>query len=85
MVRVLGKYVRDDGVLRVEDAVRKMTSLPAQVLRLSDRGVLRQGCGVDVVVFDPDQVADRATFQQPKQLWGVKTSFVLGDSFVNVV
>jgi N-acyl-D-aspartate/D-glutamate deacylase len=66
-VRVLGKYVRDDGVLRLEDAVRKMTSLPAQVLRLSDRGVLRQGYWADVVIFDPDQVADRATFEQPKQ------------------
>ena len=42
MVRVLGKYVRDDGVLRLQDAVRKMSSLPAQVLRLSDRGVLRR-------------------------------------------
>lgn len=65
--RVLGRYVRDQQVLSLEDAVRKMTSLPAQVLRLSDRGLLREGCWADVVVFDPDRVADRASFEQPKQ------------------
>jgi len=65
--RVLGKYVRDEGVLGLEEAVRKMTSLPAQVLRLPDRGLLRQGYWADVVVFDPDRVADRATFERPKQ------------------
>ena len=66
-VRVLGKYVREDGVLGLEEAIRKMTSLPAQVLRLKDRGLLREGYHADLVVFDPDKVADRATYQQPKQ------------------
>jgi N-acyl-D-amino-acid deacylase len=66
-VRVLAKYVRDEGVLTLEEAIRKMTSLPAQVLRLPDRGLLREGYWADVVVFDPDRVADRATFEQPKQ------------------
>jgi N-acyl-D-amino-acid deacylase len=66
-VRVLGKYVREDGVVRLEDAIRKMTSLPAQVLRLRDRGLLRTGNWADVVVFDPDRVGDRATFTNPKQ------------------
>ncbi len=66
-VRVLGKYVREDKVFPLEEAVRKMTSLPAQVLRMSDRGLLREGCWADVVVFDPDRVADRATFENPKQ------------------
>jgi N-acyl-D-aspartate/D-glutamate deacylase len=65
--RVLGKYVREEGVLGLEEAVRKMTSLPAQVLRLGDRGLLREGYWADVVVFDPDRVADRATFERPKQ------------------
>ncbi|HEY7064340.1 MAG TPA: D-aminoacylase [Chloroflexota bacterium] len=65
--RVLGKYVREESVLHLEEAVRKMTSLPAQVLRLRDRGLLREGYWADLVVFDPDRVADRATFEQPKQ------------------
>ncbi len=65
--RVLGKYVRDEGVLGLEEAIRKMTSLPAQVLRLADRGLLREGYWADLVVFDPARVADRATFESPKQ------------------
>jgi N-acyl-D-amino-acid deacylase len=65
--RVLGKYVRDDHVLTLEDAVRKMTSLPAQILRLHDRGLLREGYWADVVVFDPATVADRGTYERPAQ------------------
>ena len=65
--RVLGKYTRDEKVLSLEDAVRKMTSMPAQVLGLKDRGVLREGCWADVVVIDPDTVADTATYDNPKQ------------------
>lgn len=65
--RVLGKYVRDDRVLTLEDAVRKMTSLPAQILRLKDRGLLREGYWADLVVFDPAAVADRGTYQRPAQ------------------
>jgi N-acyl-D-aspartate/D-glutamate deacylase len=64
--RVLGKYVREN-VLSLEDAVRKMTSLPAQVMRLEDRGSLREGYWADVVVFDPETVRDQATFEKPKQ------------------
>jgi N-acyl-D-aspartate/D-glutamate deacylase len=65
--RVLGKYTREEKVLALEDAVRKMTSLPAQVLGLKDRGLLREGYCADVVVFDPDRVADMATYENPKQ------------------
>lgn len=65
--RVLGKYVREEKILRLEDAVRKMTSLPAQRLGLRDRGTLRVGNWADVVIFDPDRVADRATFDNPHQ------------------
>ena len=65
--RVLGKYTRDEKVLTLEDAVRKMTSLPAQVLGLKDRGLLREGFCGDVVIFDPDTVADTATYDDPKQ------------------
>jgi N-acyl-D-amino-acid deacylase len=65
--RVLGKYTREEKTLTLEDAVRKMTSLPAQVLGLKDRGIIREGCWADLVVFDPDAVADTATYEKPKQ------------------
>ncbi|MGH7752408.1 MAG: N-acyl-D-amino-acid deacylase family protein, partial [Gemmatimonadales bacterium] len=65
--RVLARYVRERRLLSLEDAVRKMTSLPAARLGLRDRGRLAEGMRADVVVFDPGAVADRATFQQPHQ------------------
>jgi N-acyl-D-amino-acid deacylase len=63
--RVLGKYTRDEKVLTLEEAIRKMTSLPAAQLRVTDRGLLKVGMAADVVVFDPDRVTDRATFEDP--------------------
>jgi len=66
-VRVLGKYVREEGVLTWEEAVHKMAALPAQKLGLADRGLLEVGRKADIVLFDPDNVADRATFTQPYQ------------------
>src|SRR5579863_7358097 len=66
--RILRKYVREDKALTLEDAIRKMTALPAQRLRLTDRGVLKAGMWADVVVFDPATVRDLATFEQPNQL-----------------
>jgi N-acyl-D-amino-acid deacylase len=65
--RILGHYVRDEKVLTLEDAVRRMTSLAAQRLGLKDRGLLREGYWADVVVFDPGRVRDTATFASPKQ------------------
>jgi len=65
--RVLGRYVRERRILRLEDAVRKMTSLPANRLGLADRGLLRPGMKADLAIFDPDVIADRATFSQPHQ------------------
>ena len=66
--RILRKYVREDKVLTLEDAIRKFTSLPAQRMRFADRGVLKAGMWADVVVFDPETVRDLATFDQPNQL-----------------
>jgi N-acyl-D-aspartate/D-glutamate deacylase len=63
--RVLGLYVREAGLLTLEDAVRKMTSLPASNVGLSDRGRLKEGMAADVVVFDPDTVIDRSTWEDP--------------------
>jgi N-acyl-D-amino-acid deacylase len=63
--RVLGRYVREQHVLRLEAAVRKMTSLPARRLGLADRGTIAAGMAADLVVFDPDRVLDRATYAQP--------------------
>jgi N-acyl-D-aspartate/D-glutamate deacylase len=65
--RVLGVYVRERGVLRLEDAVRKMTSLNAAKLGLRDRGVLRPGAFADITVFDPRRVIDRSTYEEPFQ------------------
>jgi len=66
--RILKKYVREERRLTLPDAIRKFTSLPAQRMRLADRGVLKAGMWADVVVFDPGRVRDRATFAEPNQL-----------------
>jgi N-acyl-D-aspartate/D-glutamate deacylase len=65
--RVLGRYVRETGVLGLEDAVRKMTSANAAKVRQFDRGLLRPGLWADVTIFDPARVIDLATFEQPRQ------------------
>ncbi len=64
--RVLGRYVRQEALLSLPEAVRRMTSLPASILGLEDRGVLREGAFADVVVFDPDLIEDRATLEEPR-------------------
>jgi dihydroorotase/N-acyl-D-amino-acid deacylase len=77
--RVLGKYVRQDSLFTLEDAVRKMTSAVAARLKIGDRGLLREGLFADVVVFDPNTIIDRATFERPHQLsLGVHHVFVNG-------
>jgi N-acyl-D-amino-acid deacylase len=81
--RVLRKYVREEKVLSLEEAVRKMTSLPAQFLQLKDRGLLREGYKADVVVFDPQTVRDNATYADPKQ-YSTGTDFVLVNGEIGV-
>ena len=77
--RVLGKYVREDKVLTLEQAIRKLSGLPAANLGLDHRGLLQEGMFADVVVFDPATVGDRATFEKPHQYAvGMKHVFVNG-------
>ena len=77
--RLLGKYVREEKVISLAEAIRRLTSLPATNLELDRRGLLKPGYFADVVVFDPQTIADRATFEQPHQYAvGVKQVFVNG-------
>ena len=65
--RILAKYVREDKIVTLEDAIRKMTSLPAQRMGIKDRGILKPGFFADLVVFDPVTITDKATFENPHQ------------------
>jgi N-acyl-D-amino-acid deacylase len=77
--RILRKYVREEKLLTLQDAIRKFSALPAQRMRLTDRGVLKQGMWADVVVFDPAAIRDVATFENPNQLSvGMEYVFVNG-------
>ena len=75
--RVLGLYVRELKLISLEDAIRKMTSLPAQTFGFRDRGLIREGFAADLVIFDVKTIIDRATFDKPHQ-------FPLGISYVLV-
>jgi N-acyl-D-amino-acid deacylase len=66
--RILRMYVREEHALTLEDAIRKFTALPAQRMRLGDRGVIKEEMAADVVIFDPEKIRDLATFEQPNQL-----------------
>jgi dihydroorotase/N-acyl-D-amino-acid deacylase len=78
--RILGRYVREARLLRLEEAVRKMSSLAAEHVTLRDRGLLRPGFYADVVIFDPDLVSDRATFDEPRRYsTGVEYVLVNGE------
>jgi N-acyl-D-amino-acid deacylase len=77
--RILGRYVRQDSVITLEFAIRKMTSLAAQRVGLTERGLLRPGMYADITVFDPNTIIDNSTFEQPQQLaGGVSYVFVNG-------
>ena len=78
-VRVIGKFSRDEGLFPLEEAIRKLSHLPAQNLKLKKRGLLKVGHYADVVVFDPQTVTDHATFEEPHQYaTGVEQVFVNG-------
>jgi len=82
--RVLGRYARDERVLPLETAVHKMTGMPAARLGLSDRGLVREGCAADLVVFDPRTVRDEATFAEPHRYpTGIPYVIVNGDVVVD--
>src|SRR5258705_12872329 len=81
--RILRKYVREEHKLTLEDAIRKFTALPAQRMRFTDRGVLKQGMWADVVVFDPETIRDLATFEKPNQLSeGMQYVLVNGEAVI---
>src|SRR5688500_10169421 len=80
IARVLGRYVRELKLLTLEDAIRKMTSLPAQTFNLRDRGLIREGFAADLVIFDENTIADKATFENPHHYpEGFQTVIVNGE------
>jgi len=79
VARLLGKYVRDEKVISLEEAIYKLTTLPATNLKIKKRGALKEGFYADVVIFDPNTIQDHATFEKPQQYaTGVKDVFVNG-------
>lgn len=81
--RVLGKYVREEKTLTLEEAVRKMTGLPASRLKLTDRGLIRPGMKADIVVFDPDTITDTAKFEDPAH-YPIGIKYVLVNGVISV-
>ena len=77
--RVLGSYVRERNILSLEEAVRKMTSLPAQILSIQGRGLIKEGYYADIAIFDPKTITDKATFEDPHQYaHGINSAIVNG-------
>lgn len=74
--RVLGKYVREEHIISLEEAIRRRTSLPAQKFHLKDRGLLKEGMAADIVIFDENEVRDQATFENPHQ-YSIGFQFVI--------
>jgi N-acyl-D-amino-acid deacylase len=81
---LLGTYVREQGLLTWEEAIRKLTTLPADILGLEDRGALAEGYMADIVVFDPESIEDMATFEDPFHYpKGMRYVFVNGTAVVD--
>jgi N-acyl-D-amino-acid deacylase len=82
--RILGKYVREEGLLPLEDAVRKMTSFPAARLGIKERGLIREGFFADLVIFDEERVMDKATYEEPRQFpEGIEYVMINGQVVLN--
>jgi len=82
--RILGKYVREEKLFGLEEAVRRMTSLAAQKFQLQDRGLLRKGYAADIVIFDETQIIDKATYDEPHQFSaGISHVLVNGKSVID--
>jgi len=82
--KILEKYVREEKVLTIEEAIRKMTSLPAQFLGLQDRGIIRENFWADIVIFDPEQVENLATYENPQRYpRGIPYVLVNGQMAIN--
>jgi N-acyl-D-amino-acid deacylase len=82
--RLLGKYVRDEKIISLEEAIRKLTALPATNMKIEKRGMLKMGYFADIVVFDPQNISDHATFSNPHQYsTGVSDVFVNGKQVLN--
>ena len=74
--RILGKYVREEKLITLEEAIRRMTSLAAQKFQLKDRGLLKEGMAADIVIFDEAEVNDKASFENPHQ-YSVGFKFII--------
>lgn len=81
--RVLRKYVREEKILTLENAIRKMTSLPANLLRMKDRGLLKKGYKADVAIFDPETIRDNATFDDAQQ-YSIGTEYVIVNGKISI-
>ncbi len=81
--KVLGKYVREENILTLENAVRKMTSLPASKIGLKRKGIIKEGFDADIVIFDPKSIIDKATYIEPKYSEGIKYVIVNGQVVVD--
>jgi N-acyl-D-amino-acid deacylase len=73
---VLGRYVRERNIISLEEAIRKMTSLPASILSIQNRGLIKEGYYADITIFDADNIIDKATFEDPHQ-YAIGVDFVL--------
>jgi N-acyl-D-amino-acid deacylase len=81
--RILGKYVREEKVLPLEDMIRRMTSQPARIIGLQDRGIIKEGLAADIVIFDPDKIIDQATYENSRQYnIGIDTVIVNGQIII---
>jgi N-acyl-D-amino-acid deacylase len=81
--RVLRKYVREEKVLTLENAIRKMSSLPANLLRMKDRGLLKKGYKADIAIFDPETIRDNATFDDARQ-YSTGTEYVIVNGKISI-